>query len=154
MPTTVGSRRVYGVYFTTKGSRTRVDMLFSSLHFTRVNLDVQPHGTVEQAIADLTAQAEEWKKEAAQVEEELKTLREQEGERLLSDYAYLRYHSECRELRRFACRSRITGNGSLWKNCWTEGLRFSMRAGRLTARVGQRRKNPICGILICIIWNF
>lgn len=106
VPTTVGSRRVYGVYFTTKGSRTRVDMLFSSLHFTRVNLDVQPHGTVEQAIADLTAQAEAWKKEAAQVEEELKTLREQEGERLLSDYAYLRYHSECRELRRFACRSR------------------------------------------------
>ena len=106
VPTTVGPRRVYGVYFTTKDARNRVDMLFSSLHFTRVNLEVQPHGTVDQATAELTAQAEAKKKEAARAAEELKALREQEKGRLLSDYAYLRYHSECRDLRRYACRSR------------------------------------------------
>lgn len=106
VPTTVGPRRVYGVYFTTKDARNRVDMLFSSLHFTRVNLEVQPHGTVDQATAELTAQAEAKKKEAAQAAEELKALREQEKGRLLSDYAYLCYHSECRDLRRYACRSR------------------------------------------------
>ncbi|WP_297209736.1 V-type ATP synthase subunit I [uncultured Flavonifractor sp.] len=106
IPTTVGPRRVYGVYFTTKGSRDRVDMLFSSLHFTRMNLQVQPHGTVEQAIAELTAQAEQTRREAEQVQAELDGLRTQERERLLSNCAYLRYHSECRDLRRYACRSR------------------------------------------------
>lgn len=106
VPTTLGPRRVHGVYFTTKQAQSRVDMLLSSLHFTRINLEVQPHGTVEQAIADLNAGAERMKGEAARAEGELNALREQERGRLLSDYAYLRYHSECRELRRYACRSR------------------------------------------------
>lgn len=106
VPTTLGPRRVYGVYFTTKQAKSRVDMLFSSLHFTRINLEVQPHGTVEQAIAELNAGVERMKGEAAQAEGELRALREQERGRLLSDYAYLRYHSECRDLRRCACRSR------------------------------------------------
>lgn len=106
VPTTLGPRRVYGVYFTTKQAKSRVDMLFSSLHFTRINLEVQPHGTVEQAIAELNAGVERMKGEGAQAEGELRALREQERGRLLSDYAYLRYHSECRDLRRYACRSR------------------------------------------------
>ena len=106
VPTTLGPRRVYGVYFTTKQAKSRVDMLFSSLHFTRINLEVQPHGTVEQAIAELNAGVERMKGEAAQAEGELRALRAQERGRLLSDYAYLRYHSECRDLRRYACRSR------------------------------------------------
>ena len=106
VPTTLGPRRVYGVYFTTKQAKSRVDMLFSSLHFTRIHLEVQPHGTVEQAIAELNAGVERMKGEAAQAEGELRALREQERGRLLSDYAYLRYHSECRDLRRYACRSR------------------------------------------------
>ena len=106
VPTTLGPRRVYGVYCTTKQAKSRVDMLFSSLHFTRINLEVQPHGTVEQAIAELNAGVERMKGEAAQAEGELRALREQERGRLLSDYAYLRYHSECRDLRRYACRSR------------------------------------------------
>ena len=106
VPTTLGPRRVYGVYFTTKQAKSRVDMLFSSLHFTRINLEVQPHGTVEQAIAELNAGVERMKGEAAQAEGELRALREQERGRLLSDYAYLRYHSKCRDLRRYACRSR------------------------------------------------
>ena len=94
------------MYFTTKQAKSRVDMLFSSLHFTRIHLEVQPHGTVEQAIAELNAGVERMKGEAAQAEGELRALREQERGRLLSDYAYLRYHSECRDLRRYACRSR------------------------------------------------
>ena len=106
VPTTLGPRRVYGVYFTTKQAKSRVDMLFSSLHFTWIHLEVQPHGTVEQAIAELNAGVERMKGEAAQAEGELRALREQERGRLLSDYAYLRYHSECRDLRRYACRSR------------------------------------------------
>ena len=68
VPTTLGPRRVYGVYFTTKQAKSRVDMLFSSLHFTRINLEVQPHGTVEQAIAELNAGVERMKGEAAQAE--------------------------------------------------------------------------------------
>ena len=106
VPTTLGSRQVYGVYFTTRGAESRVDLLLSSLHFTPIHLEVQPHGTVEQAIADLNAGVERRKGEAAQAEGEWKALREQERGRLLSHYSYLRYHSACRDLRRYACRSR------------------------------------------------
>ena len=57
-PTTLGSHRVYGVYFTTQEAHRRVDTLFNSLHFTRIHIDVQPHGTAEAAIAALGRQAE------------------------------------------------------------------------------------------------
>ena len=106
VPTNLGPRRVYGVYFTTKGAKNRVDMLFNSLHFTRVNLQVRPHGTVEQAIEELGQQADGLKEQKDRAEAELAELREGEKERLLSRYSYLRYHSACRDLRRFACRSR------------------------------------------------
>lgn len=58
-PTTLGSHRVYGVYFTTQEAHRRVDTLFNSLHFTRIHIDVQPHGTAEAAIAALGRQAEQ-----------------------------------------------------------------------------------------------
>ena len=40
------------------------------------------------------------------MEQALAALREQEGERLAASYSYLRYHSACRDLRRYACHTR------------------------------------------------
>ena len=108
VPTTVGRRRVYGVYFTTKEAHHRVDSLFNSLHFTRIQLEEEPRGTVDTATAELNARAEEAQAEAERMGSELEQLREKERERILSSYSYLRYHSECRELRQYACRSKGT----------------------------------------------
>lgn len=105
-PTSIGPERVYGLYFTTRDSKERADMLFSSLHFTRVQIDVRPNGTAEQAVADLRLQAEQASQAADQAERELAEMREREREKLLSSYSYLRWHSECRALRRCACQTR------------------------------------------------
>ena len=53
VPTTLGARRVYGVYFTTKEAHHKVDSLFNSLHFVRIRLEDPPGGTVDNATAEL-----------------------------------------------------------------------------------------------------
>ena len=107
-PTDLGPRRVYGVYFATKTALRRVDTLFNSLHFVRIHLEVQPHGTVEQAIADLRSQAVEADAAAASLEEQRSALREAEHDKLLSLYSGLRYQNDAYDLRRYAARSRDT----------------------------------------------
>ena len=77
-PTTLGSHRVYGVYFTTQEAHRRVDTLFNSLHFTRIHIDVQPHGTAEAAIAALGRQAEQDALAADQAGRALATRRAEE----------------------------------------------------------------------------
>ena len=62
VPTTVGRRRVYGVYFTTKESHHKVDSLMNSLHFTRIHLEEPPHGTVDAATAELNARTADIRK--------------------------------------------------------------------------------------------
>ena len=108
VPTTLGARRVYGVYFTTKEAHHKVDSLFNSLHFVRIRLEDPPGGTVDNATAELNAQVEAAQAAVAQVGQELEELRRQEREHILSSYSYLRYHSECCGLRQYACRSKGT----------------------------------------------
>ena len=106
VPTSTGPSRVYGVYFTTREAKERVDMLFNSLRFTRIRMDSQLHGTAEEAVAAMRGQTEQARAEIDKVEEEFRALREREGERLSASYSYLRYRSACRELRRYACHTR------------------------------------------------
>lgn len=108
VPTTLGARRVYGVYFTTKEAHHKVDSLFNSLHFVRIRLEDPPGGTVDNATAELNAQVEAAQAAVAQVGQELEELRRHEREHILSSYSYLRYHSECCGLRQYACRSKGT----------------------------------------------
>ena len=90
VPTTLGARRVYGVYFTTKEAHHKVDSLFNSLHFVRIRLEDPPGGTVDNATAELNAQVEAAQAAVAQVGQELEELRRQEREHILSSYSYLR----------------------------------------------------------------
>ena len=53
-------------------------------------------------IAALRAEAEDARRQAADLAKELDALRERERERALSCYSYLRYMSESFDLRRFA----------------------------------------------------
>lgn len=107
-PTHEEQKVVYGVYFTTQAQHNKVDSLFNSLHFQRIHVDAQAHGSAKEAMADMLAQAEAAGDEAARVEEELKNLRCTERDRLLSAYSYLRYTNDSYDLRRFALRSRET----------------------------------------------
>ena len=108
VPTSIGPQRVYGAYFTTKDAHDRVDSLFNSLHFTRVRIDAQPEGTPEQAITHLQAQAEDAQRQAEEVQARREALRDQEGPRLLAICAFLRYHNDVYDLRRYAAHSRET----------------------------------------------
>ena len=108
VPTSIGPQRVYGAYFTTKDAHERVDSLFNSLHFTRVRIDAQPEGTPEQAITHLQAQAGQAEARAAETQSRRDALRDQEGPRLLAACAYLRYHNDIYDMRRYAAHSRET----------------------------------------------
>ena len=107
-PTDVGPRRVYGVYFTTKAAHKKVDTLFNSLHFVRIHIDEQPHGTLEEALADLQGQAVKADLEAEATASDLAKLTEAEREKLLSLCSGLRYQNDSYDVRRYAVHSRDT----------------------------------------------
>lgn len=107
-PTHTESKLVYGVYFTTKAQHNKVDSLFNSLHFKRIHVDAQAHGSADEAMADMRGRAQAAKEDAAKAEEELHELRTSEQTRLLSIHSYLRYANDSHDLRRFAAHSRET----------------------------------------------
>lgn len=107
-PTTLNTKRVYGVYFTTKAAHKRIDSLLNSLHFTRIHIDANPHGTAEEAIAELGHASEAADRAVQAVDAAFKTLREEERQHLLTAYSHLRYQNDAYDVRRFAAHSRDT----------------------------------------------
>lgn len=108
IPTSIEARQVYGIYFTTEQTSQAMDQFFASMHFAVIHLDVRPHGTVDEAIAQLREEAQTAQRQAEKLEIQLLALREKERERLLSAYSYLRYHHDCADLRRYAACSNET----------------------------------------------
>ena len=107
-PTMLETRRVYGVYFTTKEAHERVDSLFNSLHFVRIQLDATVHGTPEEAIGTLTKLAAKAEEKLAALDREQAEFAQKEAPHLHQVYSWLRYHSARYDLRRYAARSRET----------------------------------------------
>ena len=107
-PTSIEQKIVYGVYFTTKSSHEKVDSLFNSLHFVRIHIDAQAHGSADEAMSDLTAQAAAAEAEAQAVTGQLEAIKVSEHAKLMADYSYLRYMNDSHDLRRFAAHSRET----------------------------------------------
>lgn len=107
-PTNVEAKLVYGVYFTTKAAHEKVDSLFNSLHFVRIHIDEQAHGSAREAMAELADRAAEAEEEAQKIVRELENLRAAEHDRLLADYSYLRYMNDSYDFRRYAAHSRET----------------------------------------------
>lgn len=107
-PTMLETRRVYGVYFTTKEAHERVDSLFNSLHFVRIQLDATVHGTPEEAIGTLTKLATKAEEKLAALDREQAEFAQKEAPHLHQVYSWLRYHSARYDLRRYAARSRET----------------------------------------------
>lgn len=108
IPTNLGTRQVYGIYFTTKDAHARVDTLFNSLHFVRVHLDSSLHGTPDEAIQELSELAAKAQSKLEAVKRERSDFIVQEKERLLMTYSFLRYHSDLYGLRKYAAQSRKT----------------------------------------------
>ena len=107
-PTNVGPKLVYGVYFTTKAAHHKVDSLFNSLHFVRIHVDAQAHGSADESIADLTARAAQADAAAAACTAELAAILDRERDTFMAHHAYLRYRNDTYDLRRFSAHSRET----------------------------------------------
>lgn len=107
-PTNMENKVVYAVYFTTKAQHDKVDRLFNSLHFSRIHVDAQAHGSADEAMADMARMAGEAETDADEAERTLQALRSAEHDKLLSSYSYLRYTNDSYDLRRFAAHSKET----------------------------------------------
>ena len=107
-PTAVEAKEVYGIYFTTRDSREEVDAMFNSLHFVRIVLEKQLDETAEEAMERLRRETVESDASLRATEAELAELKEQEREPFLRCTAWLRYRSECYDMRRYAAQSKGT----------------------------------------------
>ena len=107
-PTDLGARRVYGVYFTTQAAHKRMDTLMNSLHFVRIHVDVPVHGTVEEALAALRAQADQAEAQAQDLELQLEERSNHARGELLALCSGLRWLNDTYDIRRYAARSRDT----------------------------------------------
>lgn len=106
VPTDLGPRRAYGIYFTTRNGLEKADALFDSLHFTAVRLDHTVHGTPGQAIDEFTSLAAKAEDALQSIEDERAALAVKEEPKLQSVCSSLRYHSGLRDLRRYAACSK------------------------------------------------
>lgn len=106
IPARVEGELVYGGYFTTRQAKEKVDTLFNSLHFVRLDLTVSAAGTADETISTLRRQAEDDEKRIAQLEEERRQTARQEEEKLLAVRAWLRCREQVRDLRRYSAQSR------------------------------------------------
>ena len=107
-PTAVEAKEVYGIYFTTRDSREEVDAMFNSLHFVRIVLEKQLDETAEEAMERLRRETVESDASLRATEAELRALKEEEREPFLRCTAWLRYRSECYDMRRYAAQSKGT----------------------------------------------
>ena len=106
IPTEVGLERVYGIYFTTKAAKDQVDALFNSMHFVRIMIDERVQGSPEQAIAQLSQQADAARSALLDLQQERAAFQEREQARFLVYWSYLRFHNDCFDVRRYAACSR------------------------------------------------
>lgn len=104
-PTRREGADLYGVYFTTRQARDKVDTLFNSLHFVRMELDVSASGTADEAIANLRREAQEDEQTAHQLEAEKESIVKKESEGLLSVRAWLCRRERAADLRRWCAQA-------------------------------------------------
>lgn len=99
---------VYGMYVTPAEAVGKSDALFSSLHFERIQISNQLHGSPAEARKRLEEEAEDCQQQLEQTERDLETLRQGAAESLKAYYAALKYEKDTYELRRFAAHTEDT----------------------------------------------
>ena len=82
---------VYGMYITPAAAEGKSDALFSSLHFERIHISDQVHGSPDEAKKRLEEEMEEYKKKMEEADRQMQALRDSEQDRLLTYYSMLKY---------------------------------------------------------------
>ena len=97
---------VYGAYFALHESYGKIEAIFASMGFERIRIDV--HGSVESTANEVMERLGKERDAAVQrikeIGDELKFIREADGEKLLTLYAWLRYESDSFDLLTYAGR--------------------------------------------------
>ncbi|UQT50482.1 hypothetical protein M5E87_14350 [Flavonifractor plautii] len=108
VPTTLGARRVYGVYFTTKEAHHKVDSCSIPCTLYAFVWRTRPAGRWTTPRQSSTPRWRPPRRRWPRWGRSWRSCAKHEREHILSSYSYLRYHSECCGLRQYACRSKGT----------------------------------------------
>lgn len=99
-------RWVYGAYFALHESYSKIEAIFASMGFERIRIDV--HGSVESTANEVMDRLGKERDAAAQrnkeIADELRFIRQADGEKLLTLYAWLRFESDSFDLLTYAGR--------------------------------------------------
>lgn len=85
IPSSIGAKDVWGMYFTTRLKGVRVDSLFKMLNFERVRISDKAHGTPEEAMRELSDEIENTNSKIKKLNAELQAMR-LTSEELISEY--------------------------------------------------------------------
>lgn len=95
---------VYGSYFVSNAEASKVDSVFNSLHFERINLPTEAVGTPAQACEDLKNQMESTHKEIEGLEQEVDQLMNRYAAKILGAQKRLEELSNIFDVRKMAAR--------------------------------------------------
>jgi len=95
---------VYGMCFALPSSSDLVDAILGSMGFQRIRLDkdIQFAGTAEETAEKILREIDGARSRIEEIDRQIAQLKEKEGETLLRHYSWLRYMSECYDIRSYA----------------------------------------------------
>ncbi|MCL1804672.1 MAG: ATPase V [Clostridiales bacterium] len=97
-----GGDYIYGMYVMPTSMEEKIDALFLSLHFERIYISGRVHGTPEEAADMMKEEIAAAEVEAESLLLEIEGIREEQRDKLLSCYSYLRYMNDSFDIRRYA----------------------------------------------------
>lgn len=95
---------LWGFYVTLKDESEKIDQLFTSLYFERLNFLEEAHGTPEEAISAIKEKLNAKKEELKAAKEAVDSFWEENRGQFLKVYSKLKYLSDSFDLRRYAAK--------------------------------------------------
>ena len=105
---------VWGVYFVPESSATKVDAVYSSLHFERLYIADEYDGTPEEAYQKLVLQIKETEKDIQILQDNMKNLLEDKKAEIVSAYAQLKSYADNFSIRKVAACTKEHGHGGIF----------------------------------------
>lgn len=93
---------IYGMYIMPRSLEEKIDALFLSLHFERIYISGRVHGTPEEAKEMMEEEIAGAEAEGESLLKEIERFKEDQRDKLLACYSYLRYMNDSFDIRRFA----------------------------------------------------
>ncbi|HEX2937903.1 MAG TPA: V-type ATPase 116kDa subunit family protein, partial [Ruminiclostridium sp.] len=92
----------WGFYVALNDVSEKIDQLFTSLYFERINILEEAHGTPDQAISGIREKLDKIKAEFKNAQDDVSNFWNQNREHFLTVYSKLKYLSDSFDLRRYA----------------------------------------------------